>query len=301
MKKLAAITLTSALVSSLTFSTAFAFSDVEDAQKEAITALQNRGVVSGIDNEHFAPKGQISFAQSLQMIVKGLDLNLDAIRFANKPTASGIYTHVADDAWYADAFIIAYYNGLDIPKDVDPNAVMSREQFGDLLVRALEKKGNFPLVKMYIEIKDADQITVQYQGALQRLLLYKIATLDQEGKLYPKAALTRGEAAAWVYNASKVVEAHQQKPVPAEEIAVSVEPVNDAVNKVTLSRGPKPSAGYAIAVTDIQFGQDGQAVIHYTLQDPQPDAMNASVVTEPKADVYISSAYKVTAEPAAGQ
>ncbi|OXM85778.1 S-layer homology domain-containing protein [Paenibacillus rigui] len=301
MKKLAALTLTTALVGSLTFSTAFAFSDVEDSQAEAVSALQSRGVVSGIDNEHFAPKGKISFAQSVQMIVKGLDLNLDLLRFIKAPVASDIYTNIPDNAWYAEAFVIAHYNGLEIPKDVNPNETMTREQFGYLLIKALEKKGNFPLVKMYIEIKDGDQITPGYQGALQRMLLYKIASLDKDGKLNPKGELTRGEAAAWVYNAGKVMAAHPQKPAPVvEDVAVAVEKVNDDVNKVTLSRGSKPSAGYGITITDIRFDQDGQAVIHYTLQDPQPDSMNASVVTEPKAVTYISSKYKAVAEQAAG-
>lgn len=301
MKKLIALTLTSLMVGSLTFSTAFAFSDVEDGQAEAVSALQSRGVVSGIDNEHFVPKGKISYAQSVQMIVKGLDLNIDTLKFVKKPEASDTYTNIPNDAWYADAFIIAHYNGLEIPKDVNPNAIITREQFGNLLVHALEKDGNFPLVKMYVVIKDADQITPEYQGALQRMLLYKITSLDKDGKLNPKGELTRGEAATWVYNASKVAAAHTQKPAPAENVSVAVEKINDDVNKVTLSRGSKPSAGYGITITGIRFEQDGQAVITYTLQDPQPDSMNATVITEPQAVTYVSSKYKAVAEPASAK
>ena len=109
------------------------------------------------------------------MIVKGMNLNIDTLRFIKQPLASDTYTNIPNDAWYAEAFIIAHYNGMDIPKDVNPNATITREQFGEMLVRALEKKGNFPLVKMFIQIKDEAQITPEYQGTLQRLLLYKIA------------------------------------------------------------------------------------------------------------------------------
>nr|WP_240159538.1 S-layer homology domain-containing protein [Paenibacillus aceris] len=283
----------------LTFNTAFAFSDVESGQAEAINALYDRGVVSGVDHEHFAPKGKISYAQTVQIIVKGLDLNMDLLRFIKKPVASDLYTNIPNDAWYAEAFIIAHYNGVEIPKDVNPNATITREQFGELLIRALEKKGNFPMIKIApADIKDADQITPEYQGALQRMLVYKIASLDKDGKLNPKAEITRGEAATWVYNASKVLAAHTQKPAETENVTVNVEKVTDDVNKVTLTRESKPTSGYGIEITGIQFGLDGNAVITYTLTDPQPDSMNAEVITEPKAVTYVSSKYKAVAEPA---
>jgi hypothetical protein len=299
MKKIAALTLTTALVSSLTFSSAFAFTDVEEGQAAAISALQDRGIVSGIDKDHFVPKGKISYAQTVQMIVKGMNLNLDTLRFIKQPLASDIFTNIPNDAWYADAFIIAHYNGMNIPKDVNPNATITREQFGEMLVRALEKKGNFPLVKMFIPIKDEAQITPEYQGALQRLLLYKIADLDKEGMFNPKAELTRGEAAGWIFNAIRVLETHIQKPAPVEDVSVTVEKVTDDVNKVTLSRGQKPNSGYSIAIQNVRFDQNGQAVISYTLQDPKPDTMYADVITEAKAVTYVSSAYKAVAEPAA--
>lgn len=151
---------------------------------------------------------------------------------------------------------------------------------------------------MFILIKDEDQITLDYQGTLQRLLLYKITTLDKDGKFNPKSELTRGEAASWLYNAIRVLEANTQKPASTEEVAVKVEKVNDEVNKVTLSRGDKPNSGYGIEVNEIQFSEDGQAVIKYTLLDPKPDMMYAQVITEAKTVTYISTKYKVSAEPA---
>ncbi|MDR6884843.1 S-layer homology domain-containing protein [Bacillus sp. 3255] len=301
MKKLATAALSTVLLGAMSFNTAFAFSDVEAGQAEAINALRDRGVVSGVDNDRFVPKGKISYAQSVQLIVKGLDLNLDTLRFVKQPLASDFYTNIANDSWYAQAFIIAHFNGVELPKDVNPNASITREQFGELLIRALEKKGNFPMINIVpAEIKDADQITPEYQGALQRLLKYKIAELDKNGKFNPKAELTRGEAASWVYQASKVLAAHAQKPpVVTENVTVTVEKVNDDVNKVTLSRESKPTAGYAIDITGISFESDGRAVITYTLTDPQPDSMNAQVVTEAKAVTYVSSKYNAVAEPAA--
>ncbi|NQX71456.1 S-layer homology domain-containing protein [Paenibacillus alba] len=299
MNKLATLTLSSILLGSLTFNTAFAFSDVESGQAEAISALYKQGVVSGIDSEHFAPKGKISYAQSVQLIVKGLDLNLELIDFVKQPLASDTFKNVPNDAWFANAFVIAQYNGVDIPKDVNPNATITREQFGHMLMQALEKKGNFPMINIKLEVKDEEQMTPEFQGTLLRMIHYKITSLDKDGKLNPKAELTRGEAATWVYNAAKVLAAHSEQPVIKENVTVSVEKVNDDVNKITLSRESKPSSGYGIAISGITFNEDGNAVISYTLTDPKPDSMNAMVITEPKAVTYVSSKYKAVAEPAA--
>jgi hypothetical protein len=84
-----------------------------------------------------------------------------------------------------------------------------------------------------------------------------------------------------------------------EKIELSVEKVNDDVNKVTLSRGEKPNVGYAIAIDSIGFGQDGRAVIRYSLQDPKPGQMYADMIIVPKGVTYIPSKYEALLEPAA--
>ncbi|GAA3407306.1 S-layer homology domain-containing protein [Paenibacillus hodogayensis] len=296
MKKAAILTSAAILFGNLAFGTAYAFNDVDAGQAAAVSSLQQKGIVSGIDNERFARKETISYAQSLQMIVKAFDYNLDTMKFAKPPVASGLFAQVRDDAWYADAFVIAYYNNLDIPQDVNPQATVTREQFGSLLMRALEKKANFPMIKIHLPIADEAAITPGNQGAVQRLIHYKIAELDKTGSFLPTAPLSRGEAAVWLYNALDAAASQTRPPVEAEDITLQTEKVNDQVNKVTLSRGAKPNAGYGIQVVGIRFEQDGRAVIRYTLQNPQPDTMYAEVVTEAKAVTYVPAAYKAVLE-----
>lgn len=297
MKKTAVVLSTAVLASSLFVGTAFAFTDVDDSQSAVVKELTDRGIVSGMDSEHFAPKGTVSYAQGVQLIVKTFGHNLDLLRFMKMPAASDFYPNIQNDSWYADSFVRAHFNGVDIPKDVNPNAVMTREQFAHMLDGALGRKANLPMVKINVEIKDGDQITPELQGSIQRLVHYNVVALDKDGKFSPKSELKRGEAAAWIYNAIKVLE-QAKKPVQSEKIELSVEKVNDEVNKVTLSRGEKPNAGYAIAIDNVSFGQDGRAVIRYTLQDPKPDEMYADMITVPKAVTYISSKYEAVLEPA---
>jgi len=299
-KKLITFTTAAALVCSVSASSVFAFTDLDSSEKEAVATLKDRGVVSGIDNNHFAPRNQISYAQSISMIVKGLNLSLAHITFIKQPEATDYFTTIPNDAWYAEAFVIAKANGLDIPRDVDPNAKVTREQFANLLLTAMYTKGEFPTVKMFIALADEDQIDSKYQGDIQRLYLHKIDKLGDDRKAYPKREITRGEAATWLYNAIKVVEAHAEKPKPPQQndVKVDVVKVTEDVNKIVISR-EMPHPGYGLKITGIQFRADNTAVVQYEVTQPNPDMMYPQVITEAKAETYVSSKYKPAAEPAA--
>jgi hypothetical protein len=79
------------------------------------------------------------------------------------------------------------------------------------------KTGNYPLFKMYITIKDEADITPEYQGTIQRALLYKLTELDKDGSFNPQAVMTRADAAVLVYNAVKFAEAHQEDALDMKE------------------------------------------------------------------------------------
>jgi hypothetical protein len=293
-KRMASIALT-ALLCTVFSGAVFAFTDLEPAEKEPIMALKNKGVVSGMDSEHFVPRAKISFAQSVSLIVKGLNLNIDNMKFIKKPEASDYFTNVPNDAWYAEAFIIANLNGLNIPKDVDPNAIVTHEQFADLLIRALDKKGTYPVIKMLIIFADENQIDDAYKDSMQRLYLHKLAKLDNN-MAYPKLEMTRGEAAIWVYNTMQFIDSHTKKPSQQADVTLTVEPIDADTNKVTLSRGEMPNPGYGIQITGIRYPGDGTAVIQYTLSEPKPGMMYPQVITEAKAETNVSSQFKPVIE-----
>ncbi|MCS7464358.1 S-layer homology domain-containing protein [Paenibacillus doosanensis] len=298
-KKWITLMSTAALLCSVSAGSAYAFSDVDAAEKEPISALQNRGIVSGVDSQHFVPRGQISYAQTVSMIVKGMKLNLNTVKFVKKPVASDYFTNVPNDAWYAESFVIAKVNGLDLPQDIDPNAAVTKEKYADLLIHALDTKGVFPTVKMLILFADEDQIDSEYKDEMQRIYLHKIANLGEDRMAHPKQQMTRGEAAVWLYNTIKFAEAHAEAPETPQQgdVEVSVEKVSDEVNKVILSR-QMPHPGYGLQITGIRFQEDGTAVVQYQVTAPDPDKMYPQVVTEVKAATYVASKYKPVAEPA---
>ncbi|MCU6793594.1 S-layer homology domain-containing protein [Paenibacillus sp. WQ 127069] len=302
MKKIVTLVSTAALLCTVSAGSVFAFSDLNAAEKEPIMMLKDKGIVTGVDSEHFAPRNTMSYAQSISLIVKALDINLNAVSFVKQPQASDFFTTIPNDAWYAEAFINAKVNGLDIAKDVDPNAAITREKYANLLVTALELKGTFPMVKMMVLFDDNDQIDPMYQGTLQRLYLYRIAKADESRMAYPKREMTRGEAAVWVGNTVKFLESQPDfmqpvKPAPdqQDDVKMTVEQVNADVNKVTLTRS-LPSPGYGFTISGIRFQPDGTAVIQYQVSDPKPGMMYPQVITEGKAETYISSKYKPVTE-----
>ncbi|WP_458118578.1 S-layer homology domain-containing protein [Paenibacillus sp. Z6-24] len=207
MRKIAITTSLALLLCSVSLNSAMAFDDVKGSQSQAIQELQQRGVVSGMDEAHFAPEADLSYAQAVTMLVNGFDLNLDTIRFIKKPAASDMYKNVNDDAWYAEALVNGYYNDVQLPENVNPGDAITREEFAALLMKTLETKGNLPMIKITsVAIKDNAQLKPELQGAVQRMLHYKIASLNKDGRFHPQAAISRGEAAEWLARSLKLMD-----------------------------------------------------------------------------------------------
>jgi hypothetical protein len=185
------------------FATGNTFKDIDNINgKEKIISLKNQGLIKGVSESQFLPGSKVTTAQGIQFISGGLQLSLAAIDFNKAPVASGLFTKVKDKAWYAEAFINAYYNQVKLPKDIDPSLIMTKEQFTNYLVQAIEGVGNLPMINIVpVDIADEASLTPAYQGSIQRSLKYKINTLDANGKFNPKSELTRAEAAIMLYNA----------------------------------------------------------------------------------------------------
>ncbi|OBZ15081.1 amylopullulanase [Bacillus sp. FJAT-27264] len=200
---MATVTLLSFSLGSQVFAAETSFKDLDSvAGKEKIISLKDQGLIKGVTETSFLPASKVTVAQGVQFIAGGLQLSLAAIDFNIAPTASGLFTNVKDNAWYAEAFINAHYNRVDIPKDVKPSQILTREQFTSMLVQGVEAIGNLPMINIKpADIADDSQLDPSYQGAVQRSLVYKINTLDSNGKFNPKGEITRAEAAIMVYNA----------------------------------------------------------------------------------------------------
>jgi hypothetical protein len=302
-KRWLAIPLCVALSVGTLSSSAFAFSDMKGVHgQEKIEQLFNRGIINGIAKGLFAPHRVVTAEQAVTMIVKGLDLNLNAFLFVKKPEASDYFTNIRNDAWYSQAFITAYLNGVPIPKDIKAGTQVTREQFVNMLMNAVYSKGDYVWTLMFIDVKDADQVTEGVMTPIQHALTAKIAELDKDGNFRPQDPITRAEAAVMLHEAIRFVNEHaeQEKP-PIEKpdhpevdktVNMSTQAISDAVQQVTLNWGEKPNGGYRLSVVGIDFADEQTAVIKYKLQYPEPDKMYAQVIVEPKATVYLGTEFK---------
>jgi hypothetical protein len=239
-------------------------------------------------------KGDINVATAVTLIVRGLELNIDNIRFIKEPKPSDYYTKVKDNASYAGSFIIAQFNGLELPKDINPSAKVTREQFAKWLYGALSHKGDYAWIDIYQEVADANQVTKGYMDSIQKLLIAKIVTLDSKQKFYPKRGVSNSEAAAMIAKTVKFIK--NTKPVPSPETSVltdvklTSDKESEAVTRVTITASA-PNPGYGIEITGIQF-LNGEAIINYKAVLPDPNKMYAQVITEVKAVTYVSSSFK---------
>ncbi|WMT39093.1 S-layer homology domain-containing protein [Paenibacillus sp. D2_2] len=267
---------------------ASAFNDVQGDDARMVESLQDRGIIQGISQDKFVPLGKVTGAQGVHMIVQALGLKA-------KSEGPAISRNTAKNRhWYDESLAIAEENEIKMPQGFSVSKELTREQFAFLLQQGIHATGDYPLVAMLIQVKDADEVTTSYFNSVQTLLLMKITALDDAGKFHPKQPLNRIEAAKWVYNSREYVDNHGKADDPMQdEVTYSVEKVNDQINKVILQRESQPNPGYGITVTKVEFGKDQVATIYYELLSPKPGQMYPQVITTTKTETYIASSYKV--------
>ncbi|QHW30328.1 S-layer homology domain-containing protein [Paenibacillus rhizovicinus] len=283
---------------------AWAFSDTKGHPNDAkITELQKLGVLSGTStkSDTFDPNGKLTYAAGISMIVNGLGLNLDGINFFKEPKVTDSFPNMKDDAWYANAFIIAAMNGLEIPRETKANDEMTREQFAHHLMQALLKKGDYAFIDIYLTLKDEADVNPDYMGSVQRLLISGIAKLDDSQNFHPKAIITRGDAAGWLYDTIQFVNKNtpieppvDEQPFPLTDLNLKSNVINADVNEVTVT-AQAPNPGYGMRISSISFDGE-QAIIHVEPIYPDKDKQYAQVMTEVKAVTYVSSAFKPVLE-----
>lgn len=285
-KTLAALVLSCSLMA---VSSASAFKDVQGQDSEVIKSLQDKNIIQGITKDKFAPQGKLTAVQGIHLVVKALQL---------KPKQ--VIEHKKGTPWYAESLQIAQDNGIPVSLASNPATELTKEQFADILYKGIRATGNYPLIKMYIQVADEAEGNPELQGSIQNLLLLKIASLDSKMNFHPKQKVTRIEAALMTFKAINFVNNHknsQNENENKQDVALSVEKVNDQINKIVLSRGMQPNPGYAISIKKIDFKDESNAVVYYELSSPKPDMVYPQVITESKTETYLSSKYKVEIAP----
>ncbi|MFC4778424.1 S-layer homology domain-containing protein [Paenibacillus sp. GCM10023252] len=247
------------------------------------------------------PNSKLTYEQAIPMLVEDFKLNIDNIRFIKAPKVTDYFSNLKDDATYADAFIIAYHNGLDIPKDVKPDQTITREQFAHHLFKSIIKQGDYAFIELFLTMKDEADVTPAYMDSVQKLLISKIAKLDAADRFHPKNPITKGLAKSWSSKGKQFTQRMNQEPgkpvtTPISNLQLKVKAVNKQLNEVTIS-ADVPHPGYGIRVSSISF-KGKQAIIHTEVVQPHPDKMYPQVITKVAAVTYAGSEYTPVLAPA---
>ncbi len=182
------------------------FSDVEDyAYEEAVNALGRYGIVSGVGNGAFCPDRELTRAEACALLGK-------ALRFPQNGTAQ-VFADVPADAWYAPYVSALYSMGLvgDCGDGLfHPERVMTQEEFLVLLSRTAQwlDMDFYEMADpegLYGDLTPTQETLAERFGdysAWARAQIWLCSDLSWAdwSELDPKAAVTRGRAAAGLYN-----------------------------------------------------------------------------------------------------
>lgn len=173
------------------------FSDMAEYvwAEEAVNALAEEGIITGVGNKKFNPEGTVTREQIAKMIVSALN-ELD-----NDATAE--YADIDPSGWaykfIASAKKTGLMNGFS-DTEFAPLSAVTREDLAVILYRATVREGKKYEVKKS-DFKDYTQISDYAVDAVEYMAGAGIINGFEDGSFNPKAPATRAQAAVLIYNA----------------------------------------------------------------------------------------------------
>jgi len=203
MKKLKCALIISLLVQVI-FGTMIASADSSKASdidnhwaKDAITLWQSKGVINGYPDGTFKPNQTITRAEFVSILNKVFQVEKEhsgTVSFADLDETHWAYEQIKT------ALAHGYITGKS-ETSIAPNAAITREEAAVMLARLLnQSKAND---KTFIDIDQASSWSLDALNALAGL---GILQGDSNGKLNPKALLTRAEAVVLIDKSSSFIE-----------------------------------------------------------------------------------------------
>ena len=181
------------------------FADISgNANREAIEALAERGIITGKSDTSFDPDATMTRAEFATIVTRGLGLDL-------KNMESGIrnsdFLDVLSSAWYYDAVEVAYYyeiiNGVG-NNMFDPGGTITRQESAVMVARAAKLAG-MDTAQSEASVRDTlaafgDYRTVASWAQEAMAFCYSEGILDDtEFDIQPGIAIHRCEVAEMLY------------------------------------------------------------------------------------------------------
>lgn len=176
----------------------FPFNDVktDDWFYEAVKYAYANGIFEGVAEDTFAPKNNVTRAMFVTVMYR--------LEKGAAQDAESVFDDVENGAWYKDAVLWGYKNGIVngvSEKSFAPNKVITREEMAAMLYRFAKFKGYDVSVgedTNILSYEDFDKIAEYAIGAIQYASGAGIMKGKSERTINPKDAATRAEAAAMI-------------------------------------------------------------------------------------------------------
>lgn len=168
------------------------FEDIEDHwAKQAIERLVESGIVSGIDEHHFAPDQSVTREQFVSLLMRTMKLPVvsDQAPFSDIPSSRWSASYIAG-AIKAGVIDPQYYyedGGFFAPEQPIP-----REEMAVMIWRALRMTDHMNNIN--IKFKDEQEISAEDVERIDAVAAAGILSGNPDGTFKPNATLTRTEA-----------------------------------------------------------------------------------------------------------
>jgi hypothetical protein len=177
--------------------------------KPAIDSLASKLIVSGVDENHFAPNKSITRAEFTAIIVRSLGLN--------EAAAGSSFSDVSASKWYAGAIQTAVQAGVISGYDdgtFGPELTITRQEMASILMNAVRYAdantaatiaGKAESLNPLSAIKDAGSIAAWAKTAAAEALAAGIVEGKAVGTFAPAAKATRAEAVTMLQRTLKQI------------------------------------------------------------------------------------------------
>ena len=165
--------------------------------EDTIIEMSERGIVDGIDENHFAPDMEITRAQFIVLLHRILGIN---INYFAKPDIESVFEDVTESDWFGDNLNDMITTGIVNDKLIfRPNEKIKREEAIFYLIRAynysiheeIDKLSNSFDILPITDIEDADS---SYKDYILTAYQYNLVEGRDDNFFVPNGYLTRAES-----------------------------------------------------------------------------------------------------------
>jgi hypothetical protein len=217
------------------------FTDIENSYaKDAIIRLVEQGIVQGVDDSRFDPKGPLTRSQFVTMLVRSLQLPVEST--AAVPAQ---FTDIQGWAvpYIASAYTAGFIDGVGMGK-FNPDGILTREQAAKILVAALGKSDpSMKLDKHAVPpFTDADRIADWAKPYVALAAELNLINGQPDGSFNPKGIANREMAAVLSVNFLDAVQNIRNRlpgvPAPISDIVDLPAPTDLSPDETGLSIVP---------------------------------------------------------------